>query len=100
MANHTIKLKILNREKLVLEEEVSAITSLNVRGVFDVLADHANFISLIKDYLIIHKTNGNKEEMKLDGGVLRVSNNEAQIFIGLSTPVQGNPKAQENSSKQ
>lgn len=84
MANQTIKLKIRNREKLVLEEEVKAITSLNDTGIFDVLPEHANFISIIKEYLIIHKTNGSKEEVKLEKGVMRVLNNEIQIFIGLT----------------
>ncbi|MCL4353971.1 hypothetical protein M1349_00680 [Patescibacteria group bacterium] len=100
MANQTIRLKILNREKVILEEDVRAITSLNSSGTFDVLAEHANFISLIKDYLIIHKTNGSKEEMKLEGAVLRVSNNQAQVFIGLSASIEGKPKVQGASSKQ
>lgn len=84
MADQTIKLKIRDREKLILEEEVKAITSLNQRGVFDVLPEHANFISLIKEYLIIYKKNGDKEEIKLEGGLLKVANNEIQIFIGIS----------------
>lgn len=85
MANKTIKLTVRNREKMVFEEEVKAISSINKRGVFDILPDHANFISLIKEYLVVHKADGAKHEIKIDNGILRVHENEIKIYIGLNS---------------
>ena len=54
------------------------------KGIFDVLPQHENFISVIKDKIIIHTTDGKDKEMKIDNGVLKVQENEAHIFLGLA----------------
>ncbi len=65
------------------EGDVKAITSHNDKGPFDVLAQHANFISLIKDSLTIHKTDGTKQDMKVDSGIIKVENNQMEIYLGI-----------------
>lgn len=82
--NPLILLKIQTREGVSFNEKVKAITSFNERGVFDVLPEHENFISVIKDKIIIHTTDGQDKEMKIDNGVLKVYENEAHIFLGIA----------------
>lgn len=74
---------IRNREGVLIDEEVRAITSTNAKGVFDVLPEHASFISLIKEYVIIHKKDGSKHEIKIDNGVVKNYQDEIHIFIGI-----------------
>lgn len=78
-----IRVVIRNRENILFDEEITAISSYNEKGLFDVLPLHANFISIIKDALILHKGGKDKQEMKIDGGVLRVHENQVHIYLGL-----------------
>ena len=60
------------------------MTSVNDKGEFDVLEKHINFVTLIKEKIIIHTTDGRVEEMKIKEGVLRVHKDEVSIFLGLA----------------
>jgi len=80
-----ILLKIQTKEGVLFNDGVKAITSFNEKGVFDVLPQHENFISVIKDKIIIHTADGKDREMKIDNGVLKVYENEAHIFLGLTS---------------
>lgn len=73
---------IRNREKTFFNDKVRAISSFNEKGPFDVLPKHAHFISLIKDSIILHKENGT-EEIKIEGGVMRVFDNNVDVYIGV-----------------
>lgn len=79
-----ILLKIQTKEGVSFNDRVKAITSFNEKGIFDVLPAHENFISVIKDKIIIHTSDGKDKEMKIDNGVLKVHENEAHIFLGLT----------------
>jgi F0F1-type ATP synthase epsilon subunit len=78
-----IFLKVQNRHGISFNDKVLAITSYNERGVFDVLPKHENFISIIKNKLIIHQMDGTDKEIKLDSAILRVYRNEANVFLGI-----------------
>ncbi|MGD9128891.1 MAG: hypothetical protein PVJ09_00130 [Candidatus Woesebacteria bacterium] len=80
-----IKIKIFSLKGLILEEEVDAISSENEEGVFDVLPQHSNFISIIKNKLILHKNKKKFKEIKLDLGVIRLIANQAKIYLDLES---------------
>ena len=82
--NPLILLKIQTKQGVSFNDKVRAITSFNEKGVLDVLPQHENFISVIKDKIIIHTKDGQDKEMKIDNGVLKVYENEAHIFLGLT----------------
>ncbi|OGH23311.1 MAG: hypothetical protein A2958_00070 [Candidatus Levybacteria bacterium RIFCSPLOWO2_01_FULL_38_13] len=81
-----ILLKIQTKEGVTFDDKVKAFTSFNEKGIFDVLPQHENFISVIKDKIIIHKASGEDQEIKIDNGVLKVYENEAHVFLGLTEP--------------
>jgi len=68
---------------LFLKQEVFAITSKNQKGVFDILPEHENFITIIKDFIIVHKKQKEKQEIKIGTGVLKVTNNVVNVFLGV-----------------
>lgn len=70
-------------ESVVYEGKVRSVSSYNDKGLFDILPLHSNFISLIKDNLMIHERSGSKKEFKLKNGVLKVVANEVSIFLGI-----------------
>lgn len=65
------------------ERKVEAISSKNRLGNFDILPEHTNFITLIFDNLTIHTTDKKKITYQFKRGVLEVSENKVNIFLGL-----------------
>lgn len=81
--NKVLKVVVKNKDGVILNQELEAITSYNERGVFDVLPMHENFISIIKDKIITHEKGGKKTEINIDRGVLKVIDNNVNIYLGL-----------------
>jgi F0F1-type ATP synthase epsilon subunit len=81
--DRNITITIKNRQGSLLSDTVKAVSSLNDKGPFDILPEHENFISLIKQKIIVHKNDNKTEEFKIDNGVLRVYKNEVNIYIGI-----------------
>lgn len=74
---------IRNREGILLQEEIKTLSSSNEKGPFDILGEHENFISIIKDFLVVRKKDGTKQEIKIDSGVIKVYTNEVWVYIGI-----------------
>lgn len=83
LRSQPLKLVVRTPEKTVYEGEARAISSVNERGPFDVLSAHQNFITLIREKLVIIDTAGEKQEVPVQGGVMRVHENEITIFLGV-----------------
>lgn len=90
-----ITLTIRNRTSLVFRGQVKAVTSLNDEGKFDILPEHTNFISIIKDYIIIHNLDGTDKELKITRGILKMRGNLISIYLGIvpeAPTVPGQPR--------
>lgn len=81
--DQTISLTIRNRQGILFEGTIKTVSSYNVKGNFDILAEHGNFISLIKQKIVIQKNEKEKQEIKIDNGVLRVYKNKVEIYVGI-----------------
>lgn len=77
----SINVTVRSREKVVFEGEAIAFTSVNQKGIFDVLAQHENFISIIKDVLVVHREKDKKEEFKVERGVIKVRENKVHVYL-------------------
>jgi len=78
-----ILVTIYSLESILFQGEVKALTSVNEKGKFDILPLHSNFISIVRDYVILHQKNGEEKTFKLSQGVIKLNNNQANIFLGL-----------------
>ena len=65
-----LHLNIKDKGRIFFEGEVSAISTYNDIGIFDVLPMHENIISLIKNKIIIHNENEEKE-MKIEIWIIK-----------------------------
>jgi F0F1-type ATP synthase epsilon subunit len=81
-----LNVTIRNREKVLFSGQVTALTSVNEKGLFDVLPQHSNFISIIKDYVTIHNPDKTTQKFDLTTGVMQVTDNNINIFLGILTP--------------
>lgn len=78
-----LTLQVRTPEKVIYEGNARAVTSVNERGIFDVLPAHQNFITLIREKLSILDTQGEKQDFPVQGGVMKVYENSVSIFLGL-----------------
>lgn len=76
-------LTVKSREGDVIKAKVKTVTSNNDRGRFDVLSYHANFISLIKDYVEYVDMNDKTNKILIRDAVMRVDDNKVDVFIGI-----------------
>ncbi len=60
-----------------------AVSSQNRLGKFDILPEHTNFITLIFNNLTIHTPDKKTLNYQFERGVLEVSENKVNIFLGL-----------------
>lgn len=63
--------------------KAEAVSSQNRLGKFDILPEHANFITLIFGNLTIYTPDKKKFTYQFERGVLEVSENKVNIFLGL-----------------
>ena len=76
---------VRTRQGLAFEGELKAVSSYNRMGPFDVLGEHANFVCMIVNKLILRKIDGKEEEINVDKGVMMVERNRVNVFIGIGT---------------
>jgi F0F1-type ATP synthase epsilon subunit len=81
--DNNITISIRNKQGLIFKDKVKAVSSYNEKGLFDILPEHENFISLIKEKIVIHKNDDQKEEIKIGSGVLRAYENNVNIYVGI-----------------
>jgi F0F1-type ATP synthase epsilon subunit len=78
-----IRVTVRNRTQVLFDEEAKSISSKNDTGVFDVLPEHSNFISLITSPLIIRKLDGEKKEITFTSGLIKVKENTVHCYVDL-----------------
>lgn len=80
-----LNLHILSPLKDLFTGEVLSVSSRNSAGPFDVLQDHANFITIIDGApIFVRLSNGTKQEFKFPVAVLHCQNNQVKIFVDLA----------------
>ena len=68
-------------DKEKFEGKAKAVSSKNKVGEFDILPNHANFISLIFNSLTVYTTQDEEKTYDFSRGVLEVANGEVRIFL-------------------
>lgn len=82
-----LTVSVKSRDKVFFENVARALTSYNPKGVFDILPYHANFISLVKEWIIIHKIDGQSERIDIASGIIKVQDNRVDVFLDIVNPM-------------
>jgi len=85
MSDEQLTVEVFSPTKLIFTGSALIVSSNNATGKFDILPQHANFVSLIKDYLIIRTNTDDSQQIDLDTGVLHCENNAVKVFVNIST---------------
>lgn len=78
-----LKVSVKTKEKSLFNGSVQTVSSKNERGVFDILPLHANFISLISDYIILDKGLSTEKKFDIEKGLLYVLSNKVDVYVGI-----------------
>lgn len=77
----TLHIRIITPRELMLDIEGESISSKNSQGTFDVLPQHANFITLIENSPITVRVKGQKAlTFKFPLAIMNVSENKVDIY--------------------
>ncbi|EKD85254.1 MAG: hypothetical protein ACD_38C00061G0004 [uncultured bacterium] len=81
MANPTLHVRIISPQQLILDTEAVSVSSKNTQGNFDILPQHANFITLIENNpIIIRPQNAKPQAFKFALAIIMVTENKVNIY--------------------
>ena len=78
-----LHVKVISPTQTYYDGTAMAVTAVNKVGPFDILADHANFFSLLTEGDIVVNTGPNELRFPTTHGIVRASNNNITLFIYL-----------------
>lgn len=78
-----MKVMVRTTEDIVYEGEVERISSYNEVGRFDIYPMHANFISILRQEIILYHNKQKVKELKIEQAVLKVKGDVVHIFLGI-----------------
>lgn len=78
-----LHVKISSPFETYFEGEALAVSGINKSGPFDVLPHHANFLAILTEGDIEIRTGSKKVSVPVQRGIMRVSDNRVQVFIGV-----------------
>lgn len=76
-----LHVNIQSQDKNYFKGTAYSITSVNNKGEFDILPLHANFISLIMNYLVVDRALGTEKKFVISKGIIRNSKNKVDVFL-------------------
>jgi F0F1-type ATP synthase epsilon subunit len=79
--SETLKVDIRNRKEQFFKGEAKTVSSVNDTGEFDVLPQHANFVTLIKAYVIVDKGMQSEKKFEIDNGVLAAKTDAVDVYL-------------------
>lgn len=95
----SIHVMVRNRKQLLFDDDVKALTSKNDTGIFDVLPEHSNFISVLKESIKLHKMDGTEQVIPLQNGLIKVKDSGVKCYIDLLTQVANKEEMEAVSEK-
>lgn len=72
-----------DRNHILYDGEATGVTSKNSKGIFDILHNHANFISLVNETLHIHQANGKEVDIPMNNAIVKAKENMVEVYVGV-----------------
>jgi len=74
---------VRDRNALLFQGRVESVSSFNDKGPFDILSQHANFITLIKKQIVLHLAAKQAQKIEVTSGVLKIKDNVVEVYLGI-----------------
>ncbi|WP_341660124.1 F0F1 ATP synthase subunit epsilon [Blattabacterium cuenoti] len=76
-----MKIRIISFHKILYQGYIISIIAPGIQGYFQILKNHAPFISILRNGFLKLESKDIKKEIKIEGGILQVKKNI--IFVIL-----------------
>jgi F0F1-type ATP synthase epsilon subunit len=84
MSTKSFHLLISNPERTFFDGNVVSLSSKNKSGPFDILPDHAHFISLLENQPVeVVDEQGKKQAFQVVRGLISAKENQVRVFVDL-----------------
>lgn len=80
-----VKVTVRTPEGVVFEDAVRALSATNESGLFDIIYEHTNFVTVLTGDVLLHLQDGSEKNFAVQTGVLRAFNSEVDVLIGVAT---------------
>lgn len=82
----TLHVRIISPKQLILETEAKSVSSKNSQGNFDILPQHANFITLVENTpIIVRPLNGKPLVFNFPFAIVMATENKVSVYTYVST---------------
>ncbi len=78
-----LKVRVITLGELLWEGEALSLSAENTTGPFDVLPQHANLISILKDSPIVIKTDDDEISFSFSRSLLFAKENEVKVYADI-----------------
>jgi len=86
--DESFQLKIISPQSVLYEGQAFAVSSTNSMGPFDILAEHADFITIIENQtIIVRKPNKEKLTFTNPLSIIYTQNNHCTIYVKTDFPI-------------
>lgn len=75
--------KVYSPFHVYFDGPATSVSAENLTGPFDILHDHKNFMSLLTPCEVVIRHTRGEDRIKIDRGVMHVSNNDVTIFLDV-----------------
>lgn len=83
MLDKKIQVTVRDRNKILFDGEAINLSSKNSKGNFDILLNHANFISLVNETLYVRQPDGREVGLSMNNAIIKVKENRVEVFVGV-----------------
>lgn len=89
MTNLTLHVRILSPQQLFLDTLALSVSSKNLSGSFDILPQHANFITIVENQPIVVRMQGQKPvTFKFPLAIIYSTQNQVNIYTYIQPQKQ------------
>lgn len=84
MANRKpLRTVVRDTQTIIFDGEVDRISSFNEIGRFDIFPMHANFISIIRQQIVLYNKNQKVKELPVEQAIIKVKQDVVHVFLGI-----------------
>ncbi|MDO8576716.1 MAG: hypothetical protein Q7R82_00050 [Candidatus Daviesbacteria bacterium] len=89
MPNPNLHVRIISPQQLILDTEANSVSSKNLQGNFDILPQHANFITLTENSpIIIRPANQKPLTFKFPLAIIVTTENKVNIYTYIQPQLE------------
>jgi len=88
MASPSLHIRILSPQQLLLDTEAFSLSSKNTQGNFDILPQHANFLTVIeKSPIVVRIPKKPPLTFKFDVAIIFAANNQVSVYTYIQPQI-------------